>query len=474
MRLASDPHVSSRKDDARRLRPAAAGPRVERLAGAPDLLTLHALHPERYPFLLESGGGASRLGRYDILFAFPGQSLRLDGRWRLDGAPPGSRSFLGALDAVVRELGAARRPDPRLPFSGGWFVYLGYELAREIEPRIAFPADPALPVALAVRIPAAIVRDRLSGRTHVCVESGSEALLGEIRADLDAIARNMSSSPAGTLVRPGSISEEPPARFLEGVRVVQGHIAAGDIYQANISRRWTCEIGANAQGWMIHERLRRANPAPFGGIARVGDVTIISSSPERLVKLHDGRVETRPIAGTRPRVGKQADDVMRSELVANRKERAEHVMLIDLERNDLGRVCRAGTVLVDEFMVVESYAHVHHIVSNVTGELRANVGPGEVLRAVFPGGTITGCPKVRCMEIIREIEGRPRGAYTGAMGYLNHDGSGDFNILIRTMTLRGAELSWCAGSGIVADSVPEREIDETRAKAKGLALALED
>jgi anthranilate synthase component 1 len=474
MRLASDPHASPRRDEARRPRPGASGPLVERLASAPDLLTLHALDAERYPFLLESGGGASRLGRYDILFAFPGESLRLDGRWRLAGAPGGGRSFLGALDAVVRDGAAARGTDPRLPFSGGWFVYLGYELAREIEPRIAFPADPAQPVALAVRIPAAVVHDRLSGRTHVCAESGAESLLAEIRADLDAVARGTAPLRASTLVRPGSIAEEPPARFLDGVRVVQRHIAAGDVYQANISRRWTCETDPQARAWMVHERLRRANPAPFGGIAKIGDLTIISSSPERRVKLHDGRVETRPIAGTRPRVAWQTDDVIRSELVANRKERAEHVMLIDLERNDLGRVCRAGTVLVDEFMVVESYAHVHHIVSNVTGELRANVGPGEVLRAVFPGGTITGCPKVRCMEIIREIEGRPRGAYTGAMGYLNHDGSGDLSILIRTMTLSGTELSWSAGSGIVADSVPAREIEETRAKAKGMALALED
>ena len=149
-------------------------------------------------------------------------------------------------------------------------------------------------------------------------------------------------------------------------------------------------------------------------------------------------------------------------------------MLIDLERNDLGRVCRAGSIRVDEFMGVESYAHVHHIVSNVSGELRPGTRPGDVLRAVFPGGTITGCPKVRCMSIIRELEGRPRGAYTGAMGYLNHDGSCDFNILIRTIMLHGREFSFNAGSGIVADSDPERELEETRAKAKGMLLSLRD
>ena len=223
----------------------------------------------------------------------------------------------------------------------------------------------------------------------------------------------------------------------------------------------------------LYQRLRASNPAPFAAFAQLGSLNILSSSPERLLRIQGRRLDTRPIAGTYPR-GKNADEdrQLAAALVAHPKERAEHVMLIDLARNDLGRVCTGGSVRVDEYMAVETYAHVHHIVSNVTGELGEGVSPVAALRAVFPGGTITGCPKVRCMQIIAELEGSPRGPYTGSLGYLNHDGSGDFNILIRTMSLHGDELEFRAGAGIVADSRPERELDETRAKARGMLLAL--
>jgi anthranilate synthase component 1 len=187
----------------------------------------------------------------------------------------------------------------------------------------------------------------------------------------------------------------------------------------------------------------------------------------------DGKVTVRPLAGTRRRGSTDAEDrQLAEELLADPKERAEHVMLLDLERNDLGRICASGTVEVDEFMTVESYAHVHHIVSNVRGRLRPDVSPGQVLAAVFPGGTITGCPKIRCMEIIAELEREARGPYTGSIGYLNRDGSMDMNILIRTVELRGNALTVRAGAGIVADSVPERELQETRAKARGVLRAL--
>jgi len=218
--------------------------------------------------------------------------------------------------------------------------------------------------------------------------------------------------------------------------------------------------------------LRAANPAPFAGLLQRPGWAIISSSPERLVEVRDGVAQTRPIAGTRPRVAGDDDAAGIRELAAHPKERAEHVMLIDLERNDLGRVCLPGTVVVDELMVVESYAHVHHIVSNVRGCLREGVTPGQVIAATFPGGTITGCPKVRCMEIIAAIEDAPRGAYTGALGYLDLSGELDLNILIRTLTQIGPEVTLRAGAGIVADSVAERELDETRAKARGLLRAL--
>jgi anthranilate synthase component 1 len=207
---------------------------------------------------------------------------------------------------------------------------------------------------------------------------------------------------------------------------------------------------------------------------RWGRHFLLSSSPERLVQTRGGTVQTRPIAGTRPRGADRAQDqALSEELIGNLKERAEHVMLIDLERNDLGRVCRPGTVTVDELMVVETYAHVHHIVSNVRGELVAGAGPVEAMKAVFPGGTITGCPKVRCMQIIAELEGEGRGFYTGSMGYLGRDGSMDLNILIRSMLVNGARFSFRTGAGIVADSEAEKEVRETADKARGMLLAVE-
>jgi anthranilate synthase component 1 len=224
----------------------------------------------------------------------------------------------------------------------------------------------------------------------------------------------------------------------------------------------------------VYAALRAANPAPFAASVRFGGMTILSSSPERLMRINGREVSTRPIAGTRPRLGDAEQQLRdRAELVGHPKERAEHIMLIDLERNDLGRVCEAGSVTVNEYMVTETYAHVHHIVSNVRGTLREDRSPIDALRALFPGGTITGCPKVRCMQIIAELEGAGRGAYTGSLGWLGDDGDADFNILIRTLTMNGRHIELRAGGGIVADSIPERELEETRAKARGLLRAFE-
>jgi anthranilate synthase component 1 len=364
-----------------------------------------------------------------------------------------------------------------MPFTGGWFVFLAYELAGEAEPRLDLIPHPVVPAAVALRIPVAVIRDHNTNRAFAIAEPGRESRLTELRADISLAAKQGDAHPATRGSRPthGPVYEEAPERFLQAVERAKSHIAAGDVYQINLSRTWECELAPGTSPLGIYQRLRQTNPAPFGGLLRLGDTSLLCSSPERLLRVSAGRVETRPIAGTRPRLNpRDPEDPRRAELIAHPKERAEHVMLIDLERNDLGRICRRGTVQVDEFMSLESYAHVHHIVSNVSGELRADVTPSEALRAVFPGGTITGCPKIRCMQLIRELEGRSRGAYTGSIGYLNRDGSCDFNILIRTISIDGTHASFAAGSGIVADSDPARELDETRAKAKGLLLALQD
>ena len=256
---------------------------------------------------------------------------------------------------------------------------------------------------------------------------------------------------------PAAVDEEAPGRFTGNVRRVLDYLAAGDLFQANISRGWQVRFDVpTPEPAALFARLREHNPAPFAGIFAGEGWAVVSASPERLVSVRGDLVETRPIAGTRPRFAGDDDAARVRELVGNPKERAEHVMLIDLERNDLGRVCAPGSVEVDELMTVESYAHVHHIVSNVRGRLRADATPGATIRAVFPGGTITGCPKVRCMQVIAELEGAGRGAYTGAFGWLGRDGDMDLNILIRSAELEDNSLRFRTGGGIVADSDPQR------------------
>jgi anthranilate synthase component 1 len=438
-----------------------------------DLLDLHETDPERYPFLLESAAHDRALGRYDILFAYPETTLRLDSDFRLHGADKSNTGeFLQAFDDQWARLHGPAPAQPEFPFRGGWFVFLGYELAAQIEPRLGLLTHPGLPVAMATRIPVGIIRDHALARAWVVAEPGYAPAIDEIRADVTRLDRAGTKSGSALIDR--GLVEDAPERFLNAVAATKAYIAKGDIYQANISREWSGVLSATARPAEVYRRLRQSNPAPFSGLASFDDICIISSSPERLLRWTDGRVETRPIAGTRPRESAaDSEDPNRRALLSHPKERAEHVMLIDLERNDLGRICEPGSVQVDEFMVVETYSHVHHIVSNVSGRLLESTTPGTAIRAVFPGGSITGCPKVRCMEIIRELENLARGAYTGAMGYINRDGGGDLNILIRTMTTMGRELSFATGSGIVADSDPDRELEETRAKAKGLLLALE-
>ncbi|CAN5155823.1 aminodeoxychorismate synthase component I [soil metagenome] len=428
---------------------------------------MHTRYPDRYPYFLESAAH----GRFDILFALPGASLVLtaDGRLEAPFSGVGDDDFFAALDFWWRGESCDASTTGAVPFAGGWFVYLGYELAAQVEPRLSLHRYAELPTAFATRVRAALVRDRVTEHTWLVAEGGASHLVARIEDDLADLA-DSSANVCRTSMR---IDEDPPERFIAAVHRAKAHIEAGDVYQINLSRAWTAYVDRIAPA-EVYRRLRAANPAPFAGIARWHDTAIISSSPERLLRVRNGIAESRPIAGTRPRSPQpQADRRLSEELLAHPKERAEHVMLIDLARNDLGRVCRPGSVQVDEFMALESYPHVHHIVSNVRGLLEDNVAPGRVIRAMFPGGTITGCPKLRCMQIIDELEDAPRGAYTGSMGYLNHDGSCEFNILIRTLVQQDGCVNLRTGAGIVADSVAELELEECRAKARGLLLALE-
>jgi anthranilate synthase component 1 len=269
------------------------------------------------------------------------------------------------------------------------------------------------------------------------------------------------------------LQEDPDSVYIEQVKRVKHYIYEGDVFQVNLSRKWQGSIPKKINPAYIYKNLCQTNPAPFSGLAYLDGLTVISSSPERLVSVKDNMVETRPIAGTRPRAEFSNDDeALKDELIKHPKERAEHIMLIDLERNDLGRVCTPGSINVNELMVLESYAHVHHIVSNVQGQLKDKTSPADIIRAVFPGGTITGCPKEHCMAIISELEQEARSAYTGSMGYLNHNGNMDLNILIRTITLDSNNITIRAGAGLVADSDPDKELQETRHKARGMLLAV--
>ncbi|GAB3103174.1 aminodeoxychorismate synthase component I [Lysobacter terrae] len=436
-----------------------------------DLLALQRLAPARYPLLLESTAHGTAQGRWDLLLATDGESLRLDrdGVTRDAQGREAAGDFLSALDAQWASLRTVR-DEPRWPFRGGWALLLGYELAAQVEPVLHLPdAAGDLPVAMALRCPAAVLRDHATGECVVVAEPAFEALLDTVARDVEA-ASTLTALPAWQA--PQSVEEDEPSRYTDGVRRVLDYLAAGDVFQANLSRGWRAHFAQPLDPARLFQRLRENNPAPFAGVFAQPEWAVVSSSPERLVSVRGDLVETRPIAGTRARFPGDDDAERVRELVGHPKERAEHVMLIDLERNDLGRVCTAGSVEVDELMTVESYAHVHHIVSNVRGRLRPEVTPGEVIRAVFPGGTITGCPKVRCMQIIAELEGAGRGAYTGAMGWLNRDGDLDLNILIRSAEVEGATVRFRTGAGIVADSDPQRELEETRAKARGLLRAL--
>lgn len=460
------------------------------LSDTPDLYQFIDYNPERYPYLLYSSARRKDNTQYDILLACPQYHLILDSDHQLHCTAPDidnsswfrEASFLDALDRLILSDTTDTCTDAELPFTGGWFVYLSYEMAAEIEPCLSLPEPTEnQPLAVASRCPAAIIFDRNSQQLIVIAEQDQPHLLDQIENDYIILTnqnKNKSSNvDRSNMIYAESITEADVDTYLSQVERIKRYIVDGDIFQANLSRPWQIKIQPDITDTELFNALAISNPSSFAAIACLSTMTIISSSPERLVCVRDGMVETRPIAGTRPRDNNHNNDsALSNELLTHPKEQAEHIMLIDLERNDLGRVCNPGSVEVNELMVLESWQHVHHIVSNVRGKLQQDKTPVDVLRAVFPGGTITGCPKIRCMEILAELEQQARGAYTGSLGYINTDGSMDFNILIRTLVVNRGETAdgttttvhFRAGGGIVNDSIPQHELEETRAKAKGL------
>lgn len=444
---------------------------ISQLSEVPDLLALHAAYPKRFPHLLSSAAIGSN-AHFDILFAFPGETLCLDstGLHQSSSESLATDQFFTALSTKWQSASIEAANDSGLPFIGGWFVYLSYEMAAEVEPALSLPADGSgLPVATASRFQTAIIIDHEKSAAYVVSEAtvDHQDRCQKIQQDASAVSAVLMKTITA------SFDEEDPSIHLQNLEKIHQYIVEGDIFQANLSRLWKASPQQEITDSELFLSLKLNNPSPFACLSTLPGGSIVSSSPERLVSIKNKRVDTRPIAGTRPRSQEEdKDQLLSDELISHPKERAEHIMLLDLERNDLGRVCKPGSIKVDELMGIESYQHVHHIVSNVTGEKRDDVTPVDVIKAVFPGGTITGCPKVRCMEILAELEQTGRGAYTGSIGYINCNGDMDFNILIRTLVKTGQQVSFRAGGGIVFDSDPEHELAETRAKAKGMINAL--
>lgn len=363
-------------------------------------------------------------------------------------------------------------PLPIEPFAGGWLGWLGYDLAWEIETLpVQNPDTLPFPVAFWYEPATFAILDHTEQRLWLAATQ---------RHQLD----DMEQAIATRLLRPPTASASAPclelaasqATYEAAVQQAQTYIRAGDIFQANLSLRFATETTVDS--WTIYQQLHHINPSPFASYWRTPWGTVVSCSPERLVSLQGDRAETRPIAGTRPRGGSpQADQQLAQELLSNRKELAEHIMLVDLERNDLGRVCTWGSVQVDELLALEPYSHVMHLVSNIVGTLAPDKTAIDLIRATFPGGTITGCPKVRCMEIIEELEPLRRSLFYGSCGYLDWRGHLDLNILIRTLlvtpTDRGTQtICGQVGAGIVADSQPSQEWREALQKAQAQLLAI--
>lgn len=414
-----------------------------------DLLALHRAFPQRYPILLSSASGVIHGHRYDLLFA---DCVEVD---------------LAELEQVDVSQPTAHE----LPFVGGYAVFFPYEYAQQVEPTLNLPESSDWQ-AKVWSVSAAFIFDRVTQSCHLVAQPENVSAMAGYWQDWEQIQGQSASVSDSVLA---DVEEAADAVFLSGVERCKDYILSGDVFQVNLSRQWKANISAGVTPAVIYDQLRQANPAPFSALLTWDHRAIISSSPERLVSVKNGIIETRPIAGTRRRGDDvTADEALKAELSLHPKEQAEHVMLLDLERNDLGRVCLPGSVQVTELMTIETYQHVHHIVSNVTGTLRGGTNAKQVIDAVFPGGTITGCPKVRCMEIIAELEQQARGVYTGSLGYVSLDGQMDTNILIRSFYWQPGKLTFNAGAGIVYDSVAEFELEETRHKAKGLLKALQD
>ncbi|HEX8205187.1 MAG TPA: anthranilate synthase component I [Solirubrobacteraceae bacterium] len=440
-------------------------------------LKLRGRNPEYPAFLLESAERGQQVGRYSFIGVRPRKVLR----WRL--GDPGDPYAL-----VAEELGRHRQAplEDLPPFSGGAVGLFGYDLVRTVETTLGEPNPDAigLPDLALMLSDVLVVFDHLKHTVSILVNVYAERPEDVDAAYADAIAtmakaRGLLAGPVPDLgtrrprgERPTFTSNMPRERFESMVARIVEYVHAGDAFQVVPSQRWTAPLDLDP--FSVYRGLRVVNPSPYMYFLDFQDFQVAGASPEPLLTVTGRHASTRPIAGTRPRGANAAEDArIADELLADEKERAEHVMLVDLGRNDLGRVCEYGSVEVDEFMAVETYSHVMHIVSSVSGELRPEVGPMDALRSILPAGTLSGAPKVRAMEIIDELEPVKRGGYGGAIGYLSYTGDLDTCIHIRTVVMKDGTAHVQAGGGTVADAKPAYEFAESEAKARAVLRAFE-
>ncbi len=439
------------------------------------------LAPFRPRFLLESVEGGERLGRYSFIGFGDCLEVRLDSSGLYVGAVrtprPASRDeFLNALRAALAQAPQPLPDLPGVPLLGGLVGYTAYDAVRYFEHLPGRSLDRTdAPHAHYVAPRSLLVFDHLT-RGVALLHDGSEAERQDLRREVIRALRGAVPVLRAAGRFSPAMPSLSPAAHAAGVRRAQEYIASGDVYQLVLSSRF--EGGHTLSPFEVYRALRLLNPSPYMYFCELGDITVVGSSPEALVKLHGDRVQLRPIAGSRPRGADETlDAALEAELLADPKENAEHVMLVDLARNDLGRVATAGSVAVDPFRVIERYSHIMHIVSGVKGKLSPGRDAFDLFAATFPAGTLVGAPKVRAMQIIDELEPVGRQLYGGTVGYFGRRGDMDQAITIRTLVFRGDRYSYQAGGGIVADSSPQAEYDEVMAKSavlrRALALAAE-
>ncbi|BCX81866.1 para-aminobenzoate synthetase component I [Methylomarinovum caldicuralii] len=445
---------------------------IKALGYRPDTAILFSHWAQKpWAVFLDSGYPFIQQGRYDILAANPRVTLVTRGQMTEIRSPAGVQLSPDDPFALLQKQLGERRDNPAgLPFCGGAIGYFGYDLAWRLErlPRSARALNPLPEMAVGIYDLAVVVDHQQQQAFLVCRD---RSLWPALQAQVRALWRRPVIPGGDFQLTAPVVSHLDRKAYLAAFDRIQHYIREGDCYQVNFAQRFSAP--ASGDPWSVYRELRAANPAPFGAFLRLPQGAVLSSSPERFLQVRDGRVETKPIKGTRPRCLNPEEDLYQAQaLRESPKDRAENLMIVDLLRNDLGKNCQPGSVKVPKLFEVESFATVHHLVSTVIGQLRQDRHALDLLRGCFPGGSITGAPKLRAMEIIEELEGIRRGVYCGAIGYVGYDGAMDTNIVIRTLVHTQGEIHFWAGGGIVADSKGSQEYQESFDKAAALIQVL--